>query len=231
LGDCGEGCSYTDRCNSEGALEKKDIKSQRVILDVVKDHLIPHVAEKQSAREMFKALVDLFQSDNLNRKMILRNKLRSIQMSRSDNVTSYFMRITQTRDQLAAIGEKVDDIELVNVALNGFTKPWEPFVKGICTREKLPDWQRLWDDCIQEETREESKASKQGGSDENLTLVSQTRKGKGKGSNKKGNSEGATSQSGKKKDLSKVKCFACHKSGNYASQCPRRRKGKENRSR
>jgi hypothetical protein len=97
---------------------------------------------------MFKALVDLVQSDNSNRKMIFRNKLRSIQMSRSDNVTNYFMRITQTHDQLATIGEKVDDTELVNVALNGFIKPWEPFVKGICAREKLPDWQRLWDDCI-----------------------------------------------------------------------------------
>jgi hypothetical protein len=120
----------------KATLVKKDIKAQRVIMDVVKDHLIPHLAEKQSAREMFKALVDLFQSDNLNRKMVLRNKLRSIQMSRSDNVTSYFMRITQTRDQLAAIGEKVDEAELVNVALNGFTKSWEPFVKGIlCSGE------------------------------------------------------------------------------------------------
>jgi hypothetical protein len=102
------------------------------------------------------------------------------------------------------------------VALNGFTKPWELFVKGICAQKKLPEWQRLWDDCIQEETREESKASKKRGSDKNLALVSQRRKGKGKGSNKKGNSEGATSMPGKK-ELSKVKCFACHKSGHYAS--------------
>jgi hypothetical protein len=36
------------------------IKAQRVIMDIVKDHLIPHVAKKQSAKEMFKALVDLF---------------------------------------------------------------------------------------------------------------------------------------------------------------------------
>jgi hypothetical protein len=42
------------------ALKKKDIKAQRVFLDVVNDHLIPHVTEKQSTREMFKALVDLF---------------------------------------------------------------------------------------------------------------------------------------------------------------------------
>jgi hypothetical protein len=98
---------------------------------------------------MFKALVDLFQTDNLNMKMVLRNKLKSIQMSKYDNVTSYFMRITQTCDQLASIGEKLDEAKLVNVALNGFTKTWEPFVKGICTQEKLLDWQRRWDDCIQ----------------------------------------------------------------------------------
>jgi hypothetical protein len=30
----------------KATLEKKDIKAQRVIMDVVKDHLIPHVAKK-----------------------------------------------------------------------------------------------------------------------------------------------------------------------------------------
>jgi hypothetical protein len=56
----------------------------------------------------------------------------------------------------------MEDVELMNVALNGLPKSWEPFVKGFYARENLPDWQRLWDDCIQEETREESKVGKQG---------------------------------------------------------------------
>jgi hypothetical protein len=48
-------------------------------------------------------------------------------MSKSDTVASYLMRITQVRDQLVAIGEAVDETELVNVALNGFPMSWEPF--------------------------------------------------------------------------------------------------------
>jgi hypothetical protein len=148
--------------------------------------------------------------------MVLRNKLRSIHMSRFDNFTSYFMRITQTRDQLVANGEKVDEAQLVNVALNGFTKSWEPFFKGICAREKLPYWQRLWDDYIQEETREGSKAGKQENGEENLALVGQAKGSKGRGS-----------KQGGKKDLRKVKCLSCHKTRHYASQCPEKKKGKE----
>jgi hypothetical protein len=57
-----------------------------------------------------------------------------------------------------------------------------------------------------------------------LALVSKTRKGKGKSSSKKGNNDGGSSQPGKKKDLSKIKCFSCHKNGHYASQCLEKKK-------
>ena len=74
--------------------EKKEIKVERVILDSVKDHIIPHLSEKKATKEMFDSLVGLFQSTNMNKKMVLRNKLRSMQVSRFDNVTNYFMRVT-----------------------------------------------------------------------------------------------------------------------------------------
>jgi hypothetical protein len=145
-------------------------------------------------------------------------------MSKSDKVASYLMRITHICDQLVAIDEAVDDIELVNVALNGFTGCWEPFMQGICAREKLPPFDRLWIDCIQEEARIESKNGRQRGSDdENQALVANARKGKGNDSP----GREASPEQWKKKDLSKVKCFACHKHGHYASQCPQQKKGRE----
>ena len=43
-------------------------------------------------------------------------------MSIYDNVTIYFMSITQVRDHITVIWEKKKDEELMNVALNGLPK-------------------------------------------------------------------------------------------------------------
>ena len=86
-------------------------------MDVIKDHLIPHISEKKMTKEMFDALVGLYQSENISRKMILYNKLRSVEMTRSDAVTSYLMKVTQIHDQIAAVGDTVEDNELVQISL------------------------------------------------------------------------------------------------------------------
>jgi hypothetical protein len=69
---------------------------------------------------MLNSLVGLYYSENINRKMILRNKLRSIEMPRSYSIISYLMKVTQIHDQLVAIWEKIADAKLVNMAVNGF---------------------------------------------------------------------------------------------------------------
>jgi len=48
----------------------------------VKDNLISHIAENKTAKEMFDALVGLFESKNTSRKLALRHQLRSIMMTK-----------------------------------------------------------------------------------------------------------------------------------------------------
>jgi hypothetical protein len=85
------------------------VKAKWTILDAIKDHLIPHISKKKMVKEMFDALVSFYQSQNINKKMILRNKLISIEMTRSDTLTNYLMKVTYIHVQLATIRGKVED--------------------------------------------------------------------------------------------------------------------------
>ena len=139
--------------------EVKEAKAQRIILDGVKDHLIPHLVEKKTTQEMWDALKNLFEAKNENRKMALKDKLHDTKMGKGERVSSYLTWVAQVKDELAAVGEVISDSELVRIALKGFTKEWEVFVKCVVGREYLPDWSRLWDDFTQEEIREGSQSS------------------------------------------------------------------------
>jgi len=93
---------------------------------------------------------------------------------------------------------------LVSIALKGFTKEWEVFIKCVVGREHLLDWSRLWDDFTQEDIREgsQSNGKKINGVDEDVSLVA-NEKGK-----KKGNF---------RRDLSKVGCYCCNQLGHLSS--------------
>jgi hypothetical protein len=124
---------------------KKSIKAKRIILDAIKDHLILHVIGKTNAYEMWESLTKLYESTNENRKMVLREKLKSIKMTKVENVVTYLTMLTQVRDELGVVGEAIVDSELVRTTLNGVTKQWVVFVEGIVARKNLPKWDRLWD--------------------------------------------------------------------------------------
>jgi hypothetical protein len=123
--------------------KKRNIKAKRTILDVVKEHIIPHVYSKDFAFHMWQSLCGLYQIPNQNRKMVLEEKLRSTKMTKNDSVTSYLMIFSHIRDELEVVGDIVDPYELVRTTLNGFSKPWEGFVRGIVSRENTPNWERL----------------------------------------------------------------------------------------
>jgi hypothetical protein len=64
----------------EGAEEKakykkNEAKAKRILIDSIKDHLIPHVVELKTAKEVYDALVGLFESNNTSRKLTLRHQL------------------------------------------------------------------------------------------------------------------------------------------------------------
>jgi hypothetical protein len=60
----------------------------------VKDHLIPHIVEEKSAKEMYDALVILYQNKNTSRLLHLKHQLQVVRMSSEEMVVNYIMNIT-----------------------------------------------------------------------------------------------------------------------------------------
>jgi len=63
------------------------------------------------------------------------------------------MKIAEFRDQIDVVGDIVEDDELVQISLSGFSPPWHNFVQVICGREQLPNFEQLWDAFIGENIR------------------------------------------------------------------------------
>jgi hypothetical protein len=118
-----------------------DINAMSIIVDSIKDHLIPYISHLDSSKKMYDALTNLFSVRNIGQVMSLKNELRDMKMNDDDNITSYFVRISQLRDQLQAIEEITSEKELVNIVLNGLPKTWDAFAASMNTRKEYPTFE------------------------------------------------------------------------------------------
>jgi hypothetical protein len=130
-----------------------DINAMSIIVDYIKYHLIPYISHLDSSNKMYDSLTNLFSIRNIGQVMSLKNELCDMKMDDDDSITSYFVRISQLRDQLQDIEEIISEKELVNIVLNGIPKTWDAFVASMNTRKEYPTFEELWTCCAQEESR------------------------------------------------------------------------------
>jgi hypothetical protein len=136
--------------------EVKEDKAHKIILDGVRDHLIPNLDEEKKIKDMWDALKNFYEEKNENKKMALRDKLHSTRMVKGESVAPYLTLVAQVKDDLVAIGEVIPDSELVHIVVKGFTKEWVVFLKCVVGREKILDWSRLLNEFKKEEIHERS---------------------------------------------------------------------------
>ena len=109
------------------SLHKKNlVKAKKIIVDSIKDHLIPQVSSLKTPKEMFDSLTRLFEGKNINQKMTLRNQLKNVKIQNAETIQSYFTRVFQIKKQLEAVEE-----EAVITTLNGLPGSWYSFIRGM----------------------------------------------------------------------------------------------------
>eukprot|EP00253_Pinus_taeda_P007000 PITA_07000 len=167
---------------------------------------------------MWKSLKNLYQNNKDQRKLVLKEKLQKIKCEKGDTISTYLNKLTTCREELGSVGITTNDDDMVSLSLLVLPKSWHSYQDSVNGREKLPDWEQLWSDLMQEEIRRSTKdgSSSKHDDEDNLSLASKSRRGKGKASHSKSSS----SHVGKKIEKSKVRCFNCHEVGYYVTNCP-----------
>lgn len=125
-----------------------------IILDGVKDHVVPHIFEKETTYEMWEALNKLYQHTFLQRRMLLENQLRSYQMKKGEPIDTFLRGLNEIRDHLTSTEATPDQELMVRTALNAVSEDWEVFVQSILDRGTLPPWDEMWAALCQEEIRQ-----------------------------------------------------------------------------
>lgn len=126
---------------------KERAKVKRILNESIKYNLIPYISKLRTPKSILDILARIYESKNKSRKLTLRNQLRVTKMTKNDTIATYFMKMPQIKDQLAAINEHIEDSKLTTMTLNGFPPSWCSFVQGICARSRLPKFDKLWADC------------------------------------------------------------------------------------
>ena len=67
--------------------KKKMVMSKRIIVDSIKDHLIPQVSSLKTPKAMFDALTKLFEGKKTNQKMTPRNQLKNVKIQNAETIS------------------------------------------------------------------------------------------------------------------------------------------------
>ena len=123
---------------------KGEVRAQRILIESIKDPLIPYVYKLETSKEIYDKLVELYSVSTAGEVISLRKELYKLKMSREDGITSYFMRISEIRDQLQYLGEVMSDREMTTVVLNVLPEEWGNFTSSIYGKKEATPFPDLW---------------------------------------------------------------------------------------
>jgi len=136
-------------------LKNGEVKTKKIIQDSINKHLVAHIFELDTCKEIYNILVSLFKVNDANQVLFLRNKLREIKKGKDESMQAYFLRITEIKNDLLSIGETITDREMALTTLGGLPSEWYVFRTTLMNHNIILGFEELMDRCIQEETRVE----------------------------------------------------------------------------
>ena len=120
------------------AKEKTDEKAKLLLMSSISDDILRKLA-RNSAKDIWKSLLERYEAKNVQRILSLRRKLLNLKQEKNETVESFIDRVNGTANNLnKAVGQKIDEDDLALTILQGVSHEFEYFVQCLTTNmEKL----------------------------------------------------------------------------------------------
>eukprot|EP00253_Pinus_taeda_P035358 PITA_35358 len=117
---------------------KAEVKAKKIIRDSIDKHSVAYISELKTSKEIYNKLVGMFKVSNANQILFLKNKFKDIKKGKDEDIQSYFLRITEIKNDLLSIGEVIADRELSLTTLGGLPHEWYVFRTTILNNDRIP---------------------------------------------------------------------------------------------
>ena len=72
--------------------------AKQLIMDGIKDYIVPHIAEKKTTNEMWKALTSLYEGNSGQRKMLLETQMWSFMITKGEDIEHFLFILQSIKD-------------------------------------------------------------------------------------------------------------------------------------
>ena len=125
---------HDDRPTDEAAQTKwdrGDRKAQAVIGLSLSDEHLEHVSDATSAKEMWHALLNVFERHTLLNKLAARRKFYTVTMEEGEKVLTYVNRVQHLAAVLRSMSVVIDDKEMAMAVLNGLPPRFDSLIVAL----------------------------------------------------------------------------------------------------
>ena len=106
------------------------------LLSSMTKEILVQVSSCEHAAEVWSAVTDMFASQSKSRILQIRSQL-SREKKGDSSAAAYYSKMKSLADELAAVGRKLDDDEIIEYILNGLNADYNPFVSSMVSKENL----------------------------------------------------------------------------------------------
>jgi len=117
---------------------KVEVKAKNIIKDSIEKRLVAYISDLNTSKEIYNRLVNMFKVSDANQNLFLKHKLKDIKKVEDEDIQSYFLRITEIKNDLLSIGEVIPGKELTITTLGGLPPDWYIFRTTILNNDRIP---------------------------------------------------------------------------------------------